>query len=348
MAGKKKIEMPKSAKKVAEKAAEKAGELFSSASGVVTDAAATAKVGAKKAMDAVKEQLDANGDGELGIEDIIILAIKTPGVHITREKFLQKELFKNHPQEVIDKAIQTTPALAGIPAKEIDKLADNVIKNERLSVSGISAALSMPGGPAMAATIPADILQYYGYTLRVVQKLLYLYGFPEVDSDEEGIQLDSETMNSIIVCLGIMNGVAGANNAIKAVAKALSVGVEKQLMRTALTKGTIYPIVKSVMKWFGVSLTKSAFSGAIGKAIPVVGGMIGGGLTFATFKPCCDRLKNVLKDTKLSNPDHVSSDEEEELFTDIMSGKVVEGEFENLPSEPELEAGSEDSEASEE
>ena len=44
---------------------------------------------------------------------------------------------------------------------------------------------------------------------------------------------------------------AGANNALKAMAKALATGVEKELMRTALTKGTIYPIVKSVAKWFG-------------------------------------------------------------------------------------------------
>ena len=53
-----------------------------------------------------------------------------------------------------------------------------VIRSERLKVSGISAALGTPGGAAMAATIPADIAQYYGCMLRVAQKLLYLYGFP--------------------------------------------------------------------------------------------------------------------------------------------------------------------------
>jgi len=36
-------------------------------------------------------------------------------------------------------------------------------------VSGISTALSMPGGIVMAATIPADIVQYYGYWLRAAQ-----------------------------------------------------------------------------------------------------------------------------------------------------------------------------------
>lgn len=314
---------------------ERVDDFVNDASGKIIDAGGAAKDAAKNAMSAVVAKLDANGDGQVGIEDIIVLAVKTPGVHIKRDAFLRNELFKNHPQDVIDKAIQTTPALAGIPAEEIDKIADEVIKRERWAVSGISAALGAPGGWAMAATIPADIAQYYGYTLRAVQKLLYLYGFPEIDSDEEGLQLDSETINTIIVCIGIMNGVAGANNAIKAMAKALAAGVEKQLLKTALTKGTVYPIVKQVMKWFGVSLTKSLFAGAVRKAIPVVGGVVGGGLTFAAFKPCCNRLKDALKDTMLSNPEHVSSAEEESLFTGIVSGEVIDASFEEIPEDEE-------------
>lgn len=99
-----------------------------------------------------------------------------------------------------------------------------------------------------------------------------------------------------------MYGVAGAKNALQSVAKALSKGVEKKLINMALTKGTIYPIVKKVASWFGVRMTKQIFAGAIGKAIPVVGGVVGGGLTYASFKPCCDRLKESLQETRLANP----------------------------------------------
>ena len=63
-----------------------------------------------KAKDSIVKALDQNGNGEIDIEDIITLAFKTPGVHVTRANFLQKELYKNHPQAVIDKAIATTPA----------------------------------------------------------------------------------------------------------------------------------------------------------------------------------------------------------------------------------------------
>lgn len=283
-----------------------------------------------KAKDAVIKALDQNGNGTIDIEDIIVLAMKTPGVHITRANFLKKELFKNYPQEVIDKAIETTPAQAGIPSNEIDKIADEIIKFERNCVSGISAALGAPGGWAMAATIPADIVQYYGYTLRATQKLLYLYGFPEIDSDKEGLQLDSQTVNQIILCLGVMNGVAGANNAIKGMAKALAVGVEKKLLNTALTKGTFFPLVKAIAKWFGVKMTKTIFSGFFKKAIPIVGGVVGGGITFFSFKPCCFRLKNVLQDTMLSNPNHKSSVEEDEFVTSITKGTVIDVDYDEI------------------
>lgn len=270
-----------------------------------------------ESKEGVINAIDANGNGEIDIEDFIIQGLRIPGIRVNRKDFLQKELMKNHKQEEIDEAIEHNPAHAMIPREEIDKIADEVIKFERTCVSGISTALGMPGGVAMAATIPADIVQYYGYMLRATQKLMYLYGFPEIDTEEKNHILDTETMNILIICLGVMYGVEGANNAIKIMAKALGVGVEKKLMRTALTKGTIYPIVKSISKWFGLNMTKQVFSGFFKKAIPVVGGIIGGGITFLSFKPCCEKLKNSLKDTMLSNPEHYDNITEEINFDDI-------------------------------
>lgn len=127
-------------------------------------------------------------------------------------------------------------------------------------------------------------------------------------------------MNQIILCMGVMFGVANAKNGLLSIAKALGTGVEKQLVNKALTKGTIYPIVKSISKWFGVKMTKEVFAGFFKKAIPVVGGVVGGGLTYATFKPCCVKLKEVLEDTYLSNPKYK---ERKEDSIDIESGIEV-------------------------
>ena len=268
----------------------------------------------EKSQQAILNAIDQNGNGEVDIEDVIIMGLKVPGIRIDRAQFLQAEFKTKLPQEVIDDAIAFNPLHAKIPSELIEKIADEVIKYERNCVSGISAALGMPGGIAMAATIPADIAQYYGYMLRATQKLMYLYGFPAIDLDEKDQKFDSETMNTLIICLGVMYGVAGANNALKAMAKALATGVEKQLLRQALTKGTIYPIVKNVAKWFGVRMTKQVFAGFFKKAIPVVGGVIGGGLTYVSFKPCCDKLRATLQNTMLSNPNYCSTNENDDLI----------------------------------
>ena len=264
----------------------------------------------KKTTNDVYNAMDANGDGQIGIDDVILLAFKTPGISINRREFLTKEFSEKYTPEIVLKAINETPLKAGISQEDINKIADDVIVFERNCVSGISAALGMPGGMAMAATIPADIAQYYGYMLRTAQKLLYLYGFPQIDTSNSESNLSTETMNTLILCLGVMYGVANANNAIKAMAKALAIGVEKKLINAALTKGTVYPIVKSVAKWFGVNMTKKVFAGFFQKSIPVIGGVVGGGITFVTFKPCCDRLKATLENTMLSNPNNYKEDQE--------------------------------------
>lgn len=276
-----------------------------------------AKTALTKSKDFILKAVDTNGNGEIDIEDFIIIGLQTPGIKVNRADFLQRELIKNYPPEVIESAITHNPAYAQISACEIDKIADEVIKFERNCVSGISAALGAPGGVAMVATIPADLVQYYGYMLRAAQKLMYLYGFPEIDTTEKEHKFDSETMNLLIICLGVMYGVQGTNTALKAMATALGKGVEKRLMNAALTKGTIYPIVKSVSKWFGVNMTKQVFAGFFKKAIPVVGGVIGGGITYLSFKPCCDKLKESLRDTLLSNPDYHSTKEEDVIIDAI-------------------------------
>lgn len=251
--------------------------------------------------DKVFDALDINKDGRVDTEDIIILGLRIPGVHIDREEFLRKQFMKNYANDVIQDAVKFNPAHAGITVEEIDNIADQVIQYERNCVSGISLALGAPGGVAMVATLPADIAQYYGYMLRAIQKLLYLYGFPEINV-ENGANIDDETMNLITLCLGVMYGVEGSVASIKILSNALGKGVEKKLLQKALTKGTFYPIVKKISRWFSVCMTKQVFAGFFRKAIPVVGGVVGGGITYLSFKPCCDNLKKSLQDTALCNP----------------------------------------------
>lgn len=258
----------------------------------------------EKAKLAAINAIDENGNGKIDLEDVIIKGLKTPGIKINRAEFLAKTLKKRFPQETIDAAIAESPMRANIAQAEIDKMANEAINFERTCVSGISAALSAPGGVAMVATVPADLMQYYAYLLRMAQKLLYLYGFPQIDTEETGEKFDDGTMNTLILCFGVMYGVAGANKALLTVAKALGAGLSKKFMQTAVTKGTIYPVLKAILKCFNVKLTKQLASKAINHSLPVLGGVIGGGITFFSFKSCGEKLKKTLCDTYLSNPDY--------------------------------------------
>lgn len=258
----------------------------------------------EKAKLAAINAIDENGNGKIDLEDVIIKGLKTPGIKINRAEFLAKTLKKRFPQETIDAAIAESPMLANIAQSEINKMANEAINFERTCVSGFSAALSAPGGVAMVATVPADLMQYYAYLLRMAQKLLYLYGFPQIDTEETGEKFDDGTMNTLILCFGVMYGVAGANKALLTVAKALGAGLSKKFMQTAVTKGTIYPVLKAILKCFNVKLTKQLASKAINHSLPVIGGVIGGGITFFSFKSCGEKLKKTLCDTYLSNPDY--------------------------------------------
>lgn len=58
---------------------------------------------------------------------------------------------------------------AKIPTERMDSVANGAIQYEHTCVSGIFTALGVPGGVALVGTIPADIIQYYGYMLRAAQ-----------------------------------------------------------------------------------------------------------------------------------------------------------------------------------
>lgn len=301
-----------------EKLGETFGNLANDAKKITENISGKTKEIVTKSKDKVVTTMDANGDGKIDVEDIIIAGLKTPGIRITRSEFLKKEFLKKYSEDVITKAIESTPAKAGITVEEINPIADNVITFERNCVTSLSTALSSPGGIAMAATLPAEIIQYYGYLLRAAQKLMYLYGFPEIDIKEKGQTFDSETLNILILCLGVMSGVTGANVAIRAMAKGFGKGLSKKIMSTALTKGTLYPLMKKIAKMFSVDLSKKMLSKASKNIMPpIVTGIIGGGITYVSFKPCCDKLKESLQDTLLSNPNHIETEDENIIIDNV-------------------------------
>lgn len=215
---------------------------------------------------------------------VLVGAAKLPGVRINREAYLRSALARHCSEDDIRRAIDETPAAAGITVEVLDKVANDSIRYETAKVSALSAAAGIPGIIALPATVPADMAQYFGHMLRIAQKLAYLYSWPDLFSDD-GDDVDDATMGVLTLFFGVMFGTQSANTAVGKVAGMMSEQVAKKLPQRALTQGVIYPIVKKVAAYLGVEMTKQSFAKTVSKAIPLVGAVVSGGLTLRpTFR----------------------------------------------------------------
>jgi hypothetical protein len=288
------------ASKITDDALNVAGEVASVSVDKAKEIASKSVYVAKDIVDGTVQAVKKIEVPEITPEDVLLQAVKIPGVKIDRSQFLKKELIKYYSEKDVNLAIDRNPAFAGIEREKINIIASQIIDYETNKVSAISFAAGIPGGFAMAATIPADVAQYFGFMLRVMQKLAYLYGFSDFELD--GDSISDSTMNNMLLFLGVMFGVQGAAHGVKIVAETATRKVSTSLAQKALTKGTIYPIVRKVATTLGFKMTKDIFAKGVSKVVPIVGGVVSGGLTYATFKTCANKLKDDFKELKLSDP----------------------------------------------
>lgn len=270
-----------------------------------------------KAGNSVLGSIDQNGNGQIDIEDIVILVLRTPGMRINRAEFLETQLKAKYMQEAVNNAVASSPVKAGIPLEELDQLATTCIATEADKADKISKDRSIPESVAIITT--------YGFMLRTVQELLYLFGFPDLGLSKESETIDAGVQNILILCIGVIYGIEGAADAIRAVAKAMGIGVDKSLLQKALTKGAIQPFVINVGKWFASKMAKEVGAGLL-KKIPFAGGLLadsilGTGLTKFSYTTSCGQLKNVLRDTYFTRGDIPGKQEEDVLVEMVEAGK---------------------------
>ncbi len=108
------------------------------------------------------------------LETIISKAIQIRGVKVNRCAFLSS-IFKDAPPAKLARILEVGPVEAGYSRKKLEKLANAVFNKRTFASTGVSFAAGLPGGFAMAATIPADILQFYAIALRFAQEISYIF-----------------------------------------------------------------------------------------------------------------------------------------------------------------------------
>lgn len=252
--------------------------------------------------------------------DFMKKIIRLKGVKIDRVHFLRSELRKKGVSSFdADLAVGTTPVTAGISESIIENVAKEVIDFETKKSTALSFAAGLPGGAAMAGTIPADITQYYVHAFRVMQKLAYLYGWQSFLDECDDV--DDETLYEMGVLLGVMMGVAGANSLLTVVAKNAQKAVAMRVARQTLTKTAWYPALKKFPGFIGIKVTKQAVGNAAGKVVIGLGGVISGTVTFVGLSGGSARLQKQLKKLPQAT---------EPLPADVASGFAVDSALEDV------------------
>lgn len=128
-----------------------------------------------------------NAGKEVALENIITSAVQIPWVKVSRDKFLA-ETFATE-DVIIQDVLDFGPVEAKVSKEKLAAISNKLILKRTSQSSVASFAAGIPGGLAMAATIPADVLQFFGMSLRLAQELSYLYGAQDLWRDG---QVDDE------------------------------------------------------------------------------------------------------------------------------------------------------------
>ena len=261
---------------------------------------------------------------------ILTTVLKMPGVKVDRVGFLRQKLRPYCNQARLQMLGSVRPYTL-VSDSVVDKLALHSVNHHAALATAASTIAGLPGGLAMAATLPADITQYYYHMFVLSQKLAYLYGFPDM-CDDDG-ELSDVACDMLTIFMGVMMGAPVADKGIAELSKAVAENAVTRLPRVALTKTALFPVASQVAKMIGMRLSKDSFAKGIGRFVPIAGGLFSGGLTLFTFRPGANRLRKRLKAQRhLFNDSDLAKVEYEE----IKASFVKSDEAERSPEKVEL------------
>ena len=247
-------------------------------------------------------------------QNVLDMAMRLPGVQVDRSEFLRDTLRRFCTKPQLERALSERPDVV-IREDVLAEIAQSVISHHVLRVTTISAAAGLPGGWGAWVALPADLGQYYWHCFVVAQKLAYLYGYPDLR------RVDGELARNLTIFVGVMMGVAKANEAINALARKVVETTVQKMANDTLQRAAWFQLVQSIAQSIGVKLSKKKVATIASKLIPVAGAAISGGFSFLTFKQGANRLNRQLQQNmnyfqtadRVSEPFDGTFDEYEEL-----------------------------------
>ncbi len=243
---------------------------------------------------------------------------KLPVIKVDREVFLRKQFAKS---PYLEQIVANGPPSV-YKAESLRKKAEEIVKNCTAKTSMASFIAGIPANPAvMVAAGGIDIAQYFGFAVNMAQQIAYLFGEDNL-FDGDADELSDSAKIRIVAYMGAMLGASGAAALIAKTSQRVGLQLGKQVANRALTKTVWYPLVKKVAAFIGQKITKKTVEKTITKAMPLVGGVVSGGLTYVTFRPMGNRLTDVF--VRNLNGEFNAMDDEMELNPDFLKNVAVE------------------------
>ena len=122
-----------------------------------------------------------------------------------------------------------------------------------------------------------------------------------MDMFEKNEELSKDTIDRMTLLMGVMFGVDLADNAVVKLAQSAALNIEKKILQKALTRSAVYPIIKKAASILGVKVSQQSFSVGVSRAIPYIGGVISGVVTYITMKPLALNLQEALSELPLAD-----------------------------------------------
>ena len=248
----------------------------------------------------------------------ITLASKIPFVKVERAEFLKKH-FESSPY--LDEILEHGPQLV-FSQETLRKHAKKVVASNTTKTAAASFVSGIPANVlVMIPAGAADVVQYFGFAMRMAQQIAYLYGEDELFESNGASDLSDEAKIRVMAYLGGMFGAAGAAALITNTSQKVGAQVGKKVAGKALTKTFWYPTLKKTGAMLGVKITKKTVEKTVTKSVPVLGGAVSGGIAWASFKPMGKRLIDVFE--RQLNGEFDDFDELSPEFADKLESKSV-------------------------
>ena len=238
---------------------------------------------------------------------------RVPGLLINRETFLRDVFRDKLSPDQLNRVVELGD-YGDVSLDMLDSAANSCINKTRLTTSGASFVAGLPSSlPTLPATVTADITQSFAFYVRIAQQLSYIYG----EANDFTKMQDDDRMTKLLLYIGAMFGIEAASQVLALMSYNAGRILAKKFGQVAVTKvlnGVPWKVARTIAKILGVKLTKGVVQKGISKVVPVLGGIVSGALTYATFGPMAKKLQCALRDTLKA-----SEAEIEELYEVISS-----------------------------